>query len=70
MFSPFHAFSRIFKEHAAMRDGGVAVNGVSRAALNKIVGRHFQEGMRKPSRNGGAGEVQSADAHKLARPFL
>ena len=53
-----------------MRDGGVAVNGVSRAALNKIVGRHFQEGMRKPSRNGGAGEVQSADAHKLARHFL
>jgi hypothetical protein len=70
MFSPFHAFSRIFKEHASIRDGGVAINGVSRAALNKIVGRHFQEGMRKPSRNGGAGEVQSADAHKLARHFL
>ena len=47
------------------------MNGVSRAALNKLVGAHFEEGMRKPSRNGTTQAALSAgDPLKLARHFL
>eukprot|EP00960_Hanusia_phi_P010960 322119-Hanusia_phi.AAC.2 len=57
-------------QHASVRDGGTGVDGISRAGLNKIVGNTFNEGMRKPSRNGNPGELGSVAAHKLARHFL
>jgi len=69
-FSPFHGFSKMLSEHADIRVGGSSVDGVSRAGLTKIVGTHFAEGMRKPSRNGNPGELESVAAHRLARHFL
>lgn len=81
-FSPFHGFSRMLSQHAVHADIRVDMNaqpigrpvgptdGVSRAGLNKIVGMHFAEGMRKPSRNGNPGELSSDAAHRLARHFL
>ena len=54
-----------------MRDGGAAINGVSRAALNKLVGAYFEEGMRKPSRNSTTqAALWAGDSPKLARHFL
>jgi hypothetical protein len=66
-FSPFHAFSRICKEHADVRDGGAAIHGISRAALNKMVGACFHEGVRRPVRKGWA---LGAEKAKAARHFL
>ena len=60
----------MLSEHADIRVGGSSVDGVSRAGLNKIVGKHFAEGMRKPSRNGNPGELESVAAHRLSRHFL
>ena len=60
----------MFSQHADIRFGGCSVDGVSRAGLNKIISTHFAEGMRKPSRNGNPGELDSAAAHILARHFL
>jgi len=60
----------MLSEHADIRVGGSSVDGVSRAGLNKIVGKRFAEGMRKPSRNGNPGELDSVAAHRLARHFL
>lgn len=56
--------------HANVRDGGTSVDGVSRAGLNKLVGTFYQEGMRKPARNGNPGDLESPGASKLARHFL
>jgi len=67
-FSPFHAFSRMFRQHADARDGGAALHGVSRAALNKMVGVRFFEGMRKPSRN--VTSTGGLLSNKLSRHFL
>lgn len=69
-FSPFHGFSRMMSQHANVRDGGTSVDGVSRAGLNKLVGSSYQEGMRKPARNGNPGDLDSPGACKLARHFL
>jgi len=69
-FSPFHGFSRMMSQHANVRDGGTSVDGVSRAGLNKLVGSQYNEGMRKPARNGNPGDVDSPGASKLARHFL
>lgn len=69
-FSPFHGFSKMLSQHADIRVGGSSVDGVSRAGLNKMVGMHFSQGMRKPSRNGNPGELESSAAHRLARHFL
>ena len=56
-------------QHANVRDGGTSVDGVSRACLNKLVGMHYQEGMRKPARNGNPGELEPSSS-RLARHFL
>jgi len=69
-FSPFYGFSRIYPQHTNLQDGGTSLDGISRAGVNKVVGRLYQEGMRKPSRNGNPGDLIMADAHKLARHFL
>jgi hypothetical protein len=68
-FSPYHGFCRMLSQHASVRDGGTSVDGVSRAALNKMVGLQFSEGMRKPARNGNPGDLDSG-ALKLSRHFL
>jgi hypothetical protein len=69
-YSPFHGFCRMMSQHANVKDGGTSVDGVSRAGLNKLLGAYFQEGMRKPSRNGNPGDLDSPCASKLARHFL
>jgi hypothetical protein len=69
-FSPFHGFCRMMSQHANVKDGGTSVDGVSRAGLNKLLGTYFLEGMRKPSRNGNPGDLDSPCASKLARHFL
>ena len=69
-FSPFHGFCRMMSQHANVKDGGTSVHGVSRAGLNKLLGAYFHEGMRKPSRNGNPGDLDSPCASKLARHFL
>ena len=68
-FSPFHGFSRMLSKYASVKDGGACVDGVSRAALNKMAGAYFQEAMRKPARNGNPGELDQGAA-KLSRHFL
>jgi hypothetical protein len=56
-------------QHANVCDGGTSIDGVSRACLNKLVGMHYQEGMRKPARNGNPGELEPS-CSRLARHFL
>ena len=56
-------------QHANVRDGGTSVDGVSRACLNKLVGLYYQEGMRKPARNGNPGDLEPGSC-RLARHFL
>ena len=68
-FSPFHGFSRMLSKYASVKDGGACVDGVTRAALNKMAGAYFQEAMRKPARNGNPGELDQGAA-KLSRHFL
>lgn len=68
-FSPFHGFIRMMSQHANVRDGGTSVDGVSRACLNKLVGLYYQEGMRKPARNGNPGDLDPGSC-RLARHFL
>jgi hypothetical protein len=60
----------MMSQHANVKDGGTSVDGVSRAGLNKLLGTYFLEGMRKPSRNGNPGDLDSPCASKLARHFL
>ncbi|KAJ1490381.1 hypothetical protein T484DRAFT_2018737 [Baffinella frigidus] len=66
-YSPFYGFCTMLSHHASVKDGGSGVEGISRGRLNKMAGSIFQEGMRKPSRNGNPGDVQF---DKLARHFL
>lgn len=51
------------------KDGGSATDGVSRAAFNKICLEYFDEGMRKPARNGNPGSLESGLAQQR-RHFL
>ena len=69
-YSPFYGFCRMMSHHANVRDGGSSVDGMSRAGLNKLVGTYYQEGMRKPARNGNPGDLDCPGASKLARHFL
>ena len=59
----------MLSHHAHVKDGGTSVDGVTRAALNKMVGLYFHEGMRKPARNGNPGELDLGQC-KLSRHFL
>ena len=59
----------MLSHHAHVKDGGTSVDGVTRAALNKMVGLYFREGMRKPARNGNPGELDLGQC-KLSRHFL
>jgi len=68
-FSPFHTFSRLFMEHTDVRNGGAALQGVTRACFNKMAGLRFSQGLRSPSRNGNPGHL-AQDHLKLALHFL
>eukprot|EP00286_Rhodomonas_abbreviata_P008507 CAMPEP_0181325492 /NCGR_PEP_ID=MMETSP1101-20121128/20962_1 /TAXON_ID=46948 /ORGANISM="Rhodomonas abbreviata, Strain Caron Lab Isolate" /LENGTH=179 /DNA_ID=CAMNT_0023433819 /DNA_START=78 /DNA_END=614 /DNA_ORIENTATION=+ len=68
-FSPFSGFCRVFPQFAKKKDGGSATDGVSRAAFNKICLEYFEEGMRKPARNGNPGALESNLAQQR-RHFL
>ena len=50
---------RVRTQYAKKKDGGAATDGVSRAAFNKICLEYFEEGMRKPARNGNPGSLES-----------
>ncbi len=56
-------------QFAKKKDGGSATDGVSRAAFNKICLEYFEEGMRKPARNGNPGSLESGLAQQR-RHFL
>eukprot|EP00283_Hemiselmis_rufescens_P007792 CAMPEP_0173432634 /NCGR_PEP_ID=MMETSP1357-20121228/10365_1 /TAXON_ID=77926 /ORGANISM="Hemiselmis rufescens, Strain PCC563" /LENGTH=172 /DNA_ID=CAMNT_0014397257 /DNA_START=215 /DNA_END=730 /DNA_ORIENTATION=+ len=68
-FSPFSGFCRVFPQFAKKKDGGSATDGVSRAAFNKVCLEYFEEGMRKPARNGNPGALGSNLAQQR-RHFL
>jgi len=68
-FSPFSGFCRVFPQFAKKKDGGSATDGVSRAAFNKICLEYFEEGMRKPARNGNPGALE-ANLAQQRRHFL
>ena len=57
------------EQFAKKKDGGAATDGVSRAAFNKICLEYFEEGMRKPARNGNPGSLESGLAQQR-RHFL
>eukprot|EP00960_Hanusia_phi_P039767 754040-Hanusia_phi.AAC.1 len=68
-FSPFSGFCRVFPQFSKKKDGGSATDGVSRAAFNKICLEYFEEGMRKPARNGNPGALE-ANLAQQRRHFL
>jgi hypothetical protein len=55
---------------AHVRDGGSSVDGVSRALLNKLVGKRFREGMRRPGRNGSPHKLEPLSSKLMRRHFL
>jgi hypothetical protein len=57
------------RQFSKKKDGGSATDGVSRAAFNKICLEYFEEGMRKPARNGNPGSLESGLAQQR-RHFL
>ena len=69
-FSPFHGFTKMFCYHADIRNGGTSVDGISRAALNKIVGLHFSQGMRKTASFCNLVETTPVARRHMARHFL
>ena len=59
----------MFVQFSKKKDGGAATDGVSRAAFNKICLEYFEEGMRKPARNGNPGALETGLAQQR-RHFL
>ena len=59
----------MLSHHAHVKDGGASVDGVTRCAVNKMVGLYFNEGMREPARNGNPGELNPEQC-RLSRHFL